>query len=473
MIKINSMSNFYNEKLTHLNINNTNLTNLTNNNNVSNMNTNMNININNMNMNDNSNNMNMNVKNIKNSTSSKNYDIFETEVLGHGAYSIVYKGCEKSTNTHVAIKKINSQITNYDNIKKEVELIVPLKHENILYLIDFIEEYNSYYFIYEFCENGNLIEFIRNNKNVPNKLNFYDSTEYKYLIDITDGLLYLHNNHIIHRDLKPHNILLKNGRALIGDFGFARKDYDMCSTICGSPLYMAPEILLMKSYNLSCDIWSLGVIFYELICKKHPYNIPTKIKLIEFFNKQNLVINYSILNDVNHFICNIVKSSLLYNVNRRPSVAEIKKTIGLLKLQKEGDLVGSFNLIDDNSFDNGDAVDFIEDCNYGLHNSNSNCHDPDPTFYNLKAPASSPINFNKNNNDIDNDNEFPQVRKRADSSVNMNYIDNVISSSPKITQTYLFGTSPSQESDLVSSINKSISKSYNTIIGMFKKSASY
>ena len=127
--------------------------------------------------------------------------------------------------------------------------------------------------ILEYQENGDLSKFL-------NKKPLKEMYAKKYLKQLADGLKYLLDNNILHRDLKPQNILLTDDYILkITDFGLARyyQQDNMITTICGSPLYMAPELLKNDKYNIKSDIWSLGVIIYQMVMKNHPFkadNIP-------------------------------------------------------------------------------------------------------------------------------------------------------------------------------------------------------
>jgi serine/threonine protein kinase len=98
-----------------------------------------------------------------------------------------------------------------------------------------------------------------------------------YFSQLTNGLKYLYNMNIIHRDLKPKNILLTKGRRIIkiADFGLAKRighKQDLNSTMCGSPMYMAPEIINNSKYNNQTDLWSIGLIMYEMLFGQHPYS---------------------------------------------------------------------------------------------------------------------------------------------------------------------------------------------------------
>ena len=113
--------------------------------------------------------------------------------------------------------------------------------------------------------------------------------------NILEGLEHLHNNRILHRDIKPQNILIHNDNIKISDFGFAEsfEKSELITTFCGSQLYMAPEILKDRKYSSESDIWSLGVLLYELLTKEHPYYCDTKKELWDMAKKSNFTINFN------------------------------------------------------------------------------------------------------------------------------------------------------------------------------------
>lgn len=120
----------------------------------------------------------------------------------------------------------------------------------------------------EYCDSGDLRKILKN----PIKEKY---TKY-YFCQLVNGLKYLDKHNILHRDIKPRNILLSNNRKIlkIADFGFAKKEFNNISlhdTICGSPLYMAPEILTNKPYCKKIDLWSIGLILYEMLYGHHPF----------------------------------------------------------------------------------------------------------------------------------------------------------------------------------------------------------
>jgi len=204
------------------------------------------------------------------------YVIFRPEI-GKGSYSKVYKAKDKNHKS-VAIKRINIEKINnklLDRIELEISIHKKLYHENIVKLNEIIRDEKNICLVLEYCEE----EF----NNIKYNLEIHKLQD--YIKQLNNALYYLRKNNIIHRDLKPKNILISDDVVKLADFGFATdKTIDMHNTVCGSPLYMAPEIMkifisgsnsdpltIKNSYDSKCDLWSLGLIIYECVYKEHPY----------------------------------------------------------------------------------------------------------------------------------------------------------------------------------------------------------
>lgn len=205
--------------------------------------------------------------------------------IGRGAFSIIYKGYHKYTQRDVAIKEINYDTNKKmtENIKNEFEIMKKLKHENIIALHDiYYDKLNkNIYLVLDYYEKGDLSKFL---DNAPLKEKYAK----KYMKQLSSGLEYLINNDVMHRDLKPQNILVSNDNILkITDFGFARYagNNALLQTLCGSPMYMAPEIMKYKKYNNKSDLWSVGIIMYEMLFGHVPYKAKNFIQLIKCINK--------------------------------------------------------------------------------------------------------------------------------------------------------------------------------------------
>lgn len=194
-------------------------------------------------------------------------------LLGKGSFSNVYRGKHINKDLEVAVKIINLEnmtIKARSIINDEVEIMESIKykpHPNIVECYDIVIEDDMVYIIMEYCDSGNLSNIIKK----PIKEEYVQL----YFSQLANGLKYLQENNIVHRDIKPRNILLTNNRRIlkIADFGFAKKSIDssLYETICGSPMYMAPEIMGKQNYNKQTDLWSIGMILYEMLYGYHPY----------------------------------------------------------------------------------------------------------------------------------------------------------------------------------------------------------
>lgn len=160
-------------------------------------------------------------------------------------------------------KKIFANHYNLKNIQSEIEIMKKVEHKNIVKLLDVYQTTNNMYIITEFCEEGDLMHYLKNRKKIPEK------EAVRLLKDIMDGFKYLYSMGITHRDIKPANILLKNGRCKISDFGFAKNlqygENTVMNSIVGTPLYMSPQILNRAHYTNKSDLWSVGLIYYEML----------------------------------------------------------------------------------------------------------------------------------------------------------------------------------------------------------------
>jgi len=212
------------------------------------------------------------------------------ERIGRGAFSIIYKGHTKYTNTVVAIKELNYDTNKkmMENIKNEFDIMKKLKHENIVTLHDiYYDKLNkNIYLVLDYYKRGDLNKFLA-------KKPLKETYARTYMNQLSSGLKYLIDNNILHRDLKPQNILVSDSYILkITDFGFARYfDKDIIiQTLCGSPMYMAPEIMKYKKYNNKSDLWSVGVIMYEMLFGEVPFRAKNFIDLIKCINKKKILI---------------------------------------------------------------------------------------------------------------------------------------------------------------------------------------
>ena len=217
--------------------------------------------------------------------------VVNRKLIGKGSFSTIYKAFNTNNNNEYAIKEIIIDKKSIKStVKREFIVLKKLNHPNIVKLHDLIVDtnYNNIYFVFDYFKNGDLAKFLDNK---PLKEKYCK----KYSKQLADGLQYLIKNDILHRDLKPQNILLTDDYNIkIADFGFARKvDKDMLlNTLCGSPMYMAPEIINKQDYSIKSDLWSVGIIIYQMIYGRVPYEVNNFVQLIKKINSEP--INYSV-----------------------------------------------------------------------------------------------------------------------------------------------------------------------------------
>ena len=215
-------------------------------------------------------------KSSSSSTIKKSINYIKQQKIGEGKYGRVFRGLRETDQSEVAMKYLDFSKLPEGKIKTQVERTLSEldamkrlgKDDNIVELFDTRLENTSIIIVMEFCPNGNFRDILR--KEAPigdiNKI-------HQYLFDIVSGLRALRVASIVHRDLKPENILLaKNGKLKLCDFGMARQlDGYNANRICGTLLYIAPEVIKRKKYSHTIDLWALGIILYEMLVNDHPF----------------------------------------------------------------------------------------------------------------------------------------------------------------------------------------------------------
>ena len=197
--------------------------------------------------------------------------------LGIGSYGRVYLVTNKFNKKKYALKVINKNklMQIYSDcrlVQNEVEIHSKLNHPNIIRLYNMKETENEIQILLEYAEKGSLFDLIQ-------KTNGLDELKaFEYFIQIVNAVYFLHQNNIIHRDIKPENILIDENNALkLCDFGWAKElNVNKRATFCGTMEYMAPEIVGSEMYDFSVDIWSLGILLYELIMGHSPFRSKSK-----------------------------------------------------------------------------------------------------------------------------------------------------------------------------------------------------
>ncbi|XP_061473994.1 serine/threonine-protein kinase Nek4 isoform X2 [Rhineura floridana] len=198
------------------------------------------------------------------------------QAVGKGSYGEVSLVRHRHDNKQYVIKRLNlkhASSRERKSAEQEAQLLSQLKHPNIVtYRESWEGEDGLLYIVMGFCEGGDLYHKLKEQKG---KL-LPESQVVEWFVQIAMALQYLHEKHILHRDLKTQNVFLTRSNIIkVGDLGIARvleNQYDMASTLIGTPYYMSPELFSNKLYNYKSDVWALGCCAYEMATLKHAFN---------------------------------------------------------------------------------------------------------------------------------------------------------------------------------------------------------
>jgi len=208
----------------------------------------------------------------------ENYHVLH--LVGQGCFGKVYKGRRRHSGQIVAMKFISKRgkpEKDQQQLRLEIGILQRLEHDNIIRLLDWFETNTDFVVVTQFA-NGELFEIFQDDKRLP------EAEVSNIARQLVKALNYLHSQKVIHRDMKPQNVLIgSNGTVKLCDFGFARamsSDTTVLTSIKGTPLYMAPELVQERPYDGSVDLWSLGVICYELFVGQPPFYTNSLVSLV-------------------------------------------------------------------------------------------------------------------------------------------------------------------------------------------------
>ncbi|KAK1162899.1 serine/threonine-protein kinase PLK1 [Acipenser oxyrinchus oxyrinchus] len=241
--------------------------------------------------------------------------------LGKGGFAKCYEITDMDTKEVFAGKVVPKSMLlkphQKEKMSMEITIHRSLSHANVVGFKCFFEDDDFVYVVLEICRRRSLLELHKRRKAVTEPEARY------YMRQTITGCLYLHNNRVIHRDLKLGNLFLNDDMEVkIGDFGLATKieyDGERKKTLCGTPNYIAPEVLCKKGHSFEVDIWSLGCILYTLLVGKPPFETSC-LKETYIRIKKN---DYTVPRHINPVAAALMKKMLRADPTTRPTIAEL------------------------------------------------------------------------------------------------------------------------------------------------------
>ncbi|KAH8610885.1 Protein kinase domain [Trypanosoma vivax] len=250
------------------------------------------------------------------------------KLIGTGSYGDAWL-VENAEDNSICVAKVMNlgKMSSRDKMyaQSEIKCLANCSHPNIIRYIEDHEENDQLLIVMEFADSGDLDRQIRNR--CSGQVHYFQEHEALFLfLQLCLALDYIHNHKMLHRDIKAANILLTStGLIKLGDFGFSHQYDDTVSgvvanTFCGTPYYLAPELWNNQRYNKKADVWSLGVLLYEIMAVKRPFSATSMKGLMS----KVLAGQYDPLpTQFSAEFRNLVSSMLIVDVNKRPTVREV------------------------------------------------------------------------------------------------------------------------------------------------------
>ncbi|XP_070695749.1 calcium/calmodulin-dependent protein kinase type 1D-like [Pempheris klunzingeri] len=244
-------------------------------------------------------------------------DVFDFKgKMGSGSFSEVFMVRDKKTGKLYALKCLKKKHLAHSNLENEIDVLRRIKHENVVGLEDFYESRTHYYLVMQLVSGGELFD------RILDKGVYTEKDASMVIKQVLQAVSYLHENSIVHRDLKPENLLYyntdENAKIMVSDFGLSKTlDHGVMSTACGTPGYVAPEVLAQKPYSKAVDCWSIGVITYILLCGYPPFFEENETRLFSKIMRAEYCFHSPFWDDISDSAKDFIRNMMEKNPTKR------------------------------------------------------------------------------------------------------------------------------------------------------------
>jgi len=264
-------------------------------------------------------------------------------VVGTGTYSTVSRCTHKFSGEEFAVKVISKKLfqETKQSFENEISILKAVNHNNIIKLYEVYETPENIYMVMELIRGGELYTEISENGAIS------ESKAYSIFIQLFEAVKHLHSKNIAHRDIKLENILIDSHhhRVKLSDFGLSKllpSDEELMRTRCGTPCYVAPEILMGDTYTNAIDIWSLGVILYVMVFSTYPFNNTSMYSMYEAIIAGKLEFPTAISNDLQ----DLLKGLMKVNLKDRLTIDQIENHPWMKSQEENNNKAGSPNEVE-------------------------------------------------------------------------------------------------------------------------------